>query len=132
MLHAADAGLADGASRVVIVGADCPTLPATHLWAAASGDADVLLTPAEDGGYCAVGFRRTHPAMFDGVAWSSPNALAGTVQACKAVGLTIELGPSWYDVDTPADLRRLELDPCLGPATKAWFEAQRRTIPAAR
>ncbi|MDZ4801643.1 MAG: TIGR04282 family arsenosugar biosynthesis glycosyltransferase [Bryobacteraceae bacterium] len=133
MLHAAECGLKEGAGRVVIVGADCPTLPATHLRTAASSDCDIAITPAEDGGYCAIGFRRTHPAMFDGVEWSSSDALSGTIRACQAAGLTVSLGPFWYDIDTPADLARLELDPLRGEATQAWFMSQARRIsPAER
>jgi glycosyltransferase A (GT-A) superfamily protein (DUF2064 family) len=45
--------------------------------------------------------------MFDGVEWSSGRELDQTAAACRACGLSVALGPVWWDVDTPQDLDRL-------------------------
>ncbi|MBC7928023.1 MAG: DUF2064 domain-containing protein, partial [Bryobacteraceae bacterium] len=58
MFHAAESCLREGASRVVIVGADSPTLPAGHLYALLRATADVALGPAEDGGYYGISCAR--------------------------------------------------------------------------
>ena len=88
----------------------------------------VVLGPAADGGYYAISCRRTHPGMFDGVEWSGPRALQGTVRAARQCGLTVTLGDTWFDIDTPDDLVRLARSPSLPPRTAAWLEKRRRDV----
>jgi rSAM/selenodomain-associated transferase 1 len=92
---------------VMIVGSDAPTLPLDHLRALLAAQADVALGPARDGGYYAILCRRAHPRMFDDVPWSTGETLDRTRAAALACGLSVELGPSWFDVDTLDDLRLL-------------------------
>lgn len=121
MHSAAEAALRAGHPRVLILGSDSPALPVPHIDALLRSPADVALGPADDGGYYAIGFRRTHPDMFAGVPWSSPDTLRATMAACRARGLTVDLGPGWFDVDSPADLVRLLTVPSAGPHTAAWL-----------
>src|SRR5260370_5799782 len=122
MLPALSKALARGREQVCIVGSDAPTLPPTHLPALLSSPADVALGPCEDGGYYAIACRRTHAAMFQGVQWSSADALSQTECAARACGLSVERGPSWYDVDRPEDLSRLLHDADLPARVRAWFK----------
>jgi len=70
--------------------------------------ADVVLIPATDGGYVLIGARKTYPNLFAGIAWGTDTVLAETRQRVAALGLkAIELAPLW-DVDTEADLCRME------------------------
>ncbi len=97
------------AGPVLIIGTDCPALSAAHLQHAAHALAqhDVVLIPAEDGGYVLIGLRRPAWAVFEGVVWSTPQVLAHTRQRLQAAGLHwAELAPLW-DVDTPLDYKRL-------------------------
>ena len=82
-------------------------LPPSHVQALVDSPADVALGPTEDGGFYAIACSRTDPAMFDAVHWSTSSALEDTIQASRGCGLTVELGPSWFDVDGPEDLARL-------------------------
>ena len=91
----------------MILGCDAPHLPESHIETLMKSEADVALGPAEDGGYWGIRCRRIHPQMFDGVEWSTSRACEQTVKASQACGLSVELGPLWWDVDTPADLARL-------------------------
>jgi len=91
----------------LLLGSDSPTVPDAHIAAMLETTADVTLAPTDDGGYWAIAARRTHPTMFEGVRWSTADALADTAAACRAAGLTVALGPSWFDVDEPADLGRI-------------------------
>lgn len=130
MLHALDGALSRGHSPVAIVGSDAPDLPPSHLLELLASPADVTLGPADDGGYYAIVCQRTHPLMFARVRWSSSTALADTMLACQACGLSVARGPLWHDVDEPADLNRL-VNP--GPRTQAWLAAwgrRRETRPA--
>jgi rSAM/selenodomain-associated transferase 1 len=104
-----------------IVGSDAPTLPVSHIEALLASSADVALGPCEDGGYYAISCRRTHPDMFHGVEWSSARALEQTEESARACGLSVERGPSWYDVDRPEDLRRLRDEGNLPRHTRHWF-----------
>ena len=107
MYESLRAGLARGCETVAIVGADAPTLPLVYLDALFAGEVDVTLGPAEDGGYWGITARRVHPAMFEGVRWSGPEALAGTEAAARACGLRTARAPLWFDVDSLAGLARL-------------------------
>jgi rSAM/selenodomain-associated transferase 1 len=122
MLHALEEGLSSGHPRALVVGSDAPTLPAGHIAALLASRADVALGPTDDGGFYAISCSRTHPDMFQDVEWSCPSTLDQTVRAIKACGLTVELGPRWFDVDELEDLERLVQSPDLPEHTKRWFE----------
>jgi rSAM/selenodomain-associated transferase 1 len=109
MNHALNRTLADGYAAVLI-GGDCASLGEVELRAAfgllTAGHAAVL-GPAADGGYVLIGLNRPCPALFRGIAWSTPTVLAATHRRLRQAGVNwAELPPGW-DVDTPADLRRL-------------------------
>ena len=57
--------------------------------------------------------------MFEGVGWSRGDTLARAVQAIERCGLSVELGPSWFDIDGPADLDALMRYDDLPPHTAA-------------
>ncbi len=67
----------------MIVGTDIPGLGVGHVAAAfaALGSHEAVLGPATDGGYWLVGLRdgAALPSIFDGVRWSTPDALADTL-----------------------------------------------------
>ncbi|QQS53364.1 MAG: TIGR04282 family arsenosugar biosynthesis glycosyltransferase [Candidatus Competibacteraceae bacterium] len=94
----------------VLIGGDCVSLGAAELRAACAELAagrDAVLGPARDGGYLLVGLRQPRPALFRGIAWGTPAVLAATRRRLRRSGTAwAELSPGW-DVDTPADLRRL-------------------------
>jgi rSAM/selenodomain-associated transferase 1 len=117
MIQALERALAQGHARAMIVGSDAPALPLEHLRELLSAEEDVALGPTDDGGYYAIACRRTHPSMFDGVAWSMPDTRERTIAAARNCGLTVTLGRPWFDVDTPADLERLKTTPGLGRHT---------------
>ena len=102
---------AGGAGPVVLVGADAPTLPSDFITRALAalqvGGADVALVPVEDGGYCLVGLAAPQPALFAGIPWSTAEVLTRTLRHASALRLRTVTLPSWWDVDTPADVRRL-------------------------
>jgi rSAM/selenodomain-associated transferase 1 len=102
------AALASGPA--LVIGSDCPAFTPEHLRAAADAldHADVVLIPAEDGGYVLIGARAPQSELFDGVSWGMPTVLAETHERIAALNLkAVELSPLW-DVDTESDLARLE------------------------
>ena len=95
--------------HAVLIGCDCPSLTksdlATALDALAIGN-DIVLAPAEDGGYVLVGLNQPHPELFNGIAWGTSEVLAKTRELIQQHHWqSIELKEQW-DVDTPTDLLR--------------------------
>ena len=77
-----------------MIGTDCPAFTAAHLRQAAPRlrEADVVLIPAEDGGYVLIGARAPHAGLFSDMQWGTSTVLAETRQRIAALGLTaIEL-----------------------------------------
>ena len=99
-----------GYFSVVVLGGDSPTLPGENVWAAfesLTADNQVVIGPAEDAGYYLIGMRKLHQPLFQDIPWSTQEVLAITHQRARGLGLELIELPSWYDVDTPADLERL-------------------------
>ena len=104
------AALEIGGDPTLVIGSDCPAFTPEHLRAAADAldHADVVLIPAEDGGYVLIGARSPQSELFSGVSWGTSTVLAETRERIAALNLkAVELGPLW-DVDTESDLARLE------------------------
>jgi len=104
------AALAAANGPALIIGTDCPALTAVHLRAAAEvlrAGTDVVVCPAEDGGYVLIGARKAEPALFSAMPWSTAEVMDETRRRLKALGLTWQEPVTLWDVDAPADLARL-------------------------
>jgi rSAM/selenodomain-associated transferase 1 len=93
----------------VLVGSDCASLNSAQLrfaLKALAAGRDAVLGPAKDGGYVLIGLRRSCPALFRGISWSSSTVMRATRQRLRRAGLHwLELPLGW-DVDHPRDVRR--------------------------
>ncbi len=98
----------EGYERVVIIGADSPTLPITYIEQALQSEKEVVIGPSTDGGYYLIGMRGKVTDIFEGVTWGSDQVLSETLKALKDQRAQAELLPVWYDVDLPEDLRFLK------------------------
>jgi rSAM/selenodomain-associated transferase 1 len=114
----------------LVVGADTPGLTPAGIAAAfrALTGHDVVLGPAEDGGYWCIGLARPAPGLFRDVPWSSERVLDTTRERAAREGLTLALTDALADLDTPADLAglvgRLASDRmACGPALFAALQA---------
>jgi len=119
--------LARGYERVVIMNSDGPTLPVSSLAAAfeeLGNGADVVLGPADDGGYYLIGLKRPAPRLLREVRMSTPTVLADTLALAAEEKLAVALLPAWYDVDDVASLERLQAELANAPAQVApWTRA---------
>lgn len=95
-----------GAERVLLVGADCPTLDATALDDAIArlDAADVVLAPASDGGYTLLGTRTCAPSLLADIPMSTEHTATDTLAEAARLDLEVAVMPSRPDIDTPADL----------------------------
>jgi hypothetical protein len=94
----------------VLIGADCPALTAADLRRAVrllQAGTDVVLAPAQDGGYALIAARRISARVFVNVEWGGAKVLAQTLANLKDSGLSHRLLRTVWDVDRPEDLERL-------------------------
>ncbi len=119
--------LCRGHAGVVIIGTDSPNLPDAHLAAAVrclrTAAVDVVLGPSEDGGYYLVGLRRPAPRLFEEIAWGTIGVLEQTLAQASGAGLSVRLLDPWFDVDTSADLVRLQAELASAPHRCPWTAA---------
>lgn len=105
------AAVAGSAGPVLVIGTDCPALTEAHLRSAASAlreGNDVVLIPAENGGYVLVGMRKAQPTLFSNIAWIKSTVLAAMRARIVEQRLMLVERPPLWDVDTEIDLARLE------------------------
>jgi hypothetical protein len=94
------------AEHAVLIGADCPALGHDDLdraFNALQQGADVVLGPAEDGGYYLIGMSGCYPSLFENIPWSTQNVLALTETRMRERGLNWHSLPVRRDVDTAED-----------------------------
>lgn len=112
LFHASETAFRDNACKLIMLGSDSPTLPVKFIDEAFKrlGHFDLVLGPAEDGGYYLIGMKQTHNALFENIEWSKNSVLQSTVERAKALGLNYYLLPKWYDVDDLGTLLRAAED----------------------
>jgi uncharacterized protein len=95
---------------VIVIGSDCPALTAFDLRRAERllrGGCDVVLAPAEDGGYALIAARRVSSRLFEGVPWGTGTVYQETLRRLKMLGWRWRALRTVWDVDRPEDLDRL-------------------------
>ena len=100
--------LKSGADRACVIGTDCPEIDARYIEAACAAleRADLVIGPAEDGGYGLIGLKAPAPGLFTDIPWGSDQVLARTIKRAEEAALTYSVQPVIWDVDTPDDWRR--------------------------
>jgi rSAM/selenodomain-associated transferase 1 len=94
----------------LVIGTDCPALTESHLGEAAGAlrdGSDVVLFPAEDGGYVLIGMRMPQPGLFSGMRWGTSDVMDETRRRLTQLGLSWREPVTLWDVDVTADLTRL-------------------------
>jgi len=99
-------GFGEGFQKVVLIGADSPTLPMAFLREALDRlETDrTVLGPTFDGGYYLIGARDAPPDLFKNIAWGTDRVFIDTLNRLKEQNLSCHLLPFWYDIDRPSDL----------------------------
>ncbi|WP_022822875.1 TIGR04282 family arsenosugar biosynthesis glycosyltransferase [Hymenobacter norwichensis] len=95
-----------GATAAVIIGTDCPGLTAPTLQQAYAALAthEMVIGPAEDGGYYLLGMNELYQDLFANKSWSTDSVLAHTLADAARLGLRVAQLPTLRDVDDAADL----------------------------
>ena len=105
MEHAFQQAFATGATKVIIIGSDCPALSGALLEDAFArlDESDFVLGPSLDGGYYLLGMTVFEPSLFTGIRWSTDTVSAVTLEKIRALGKSCFLLPELLDVDTEDD-----------------------------
>ncbi|HYK86267.1 MAG TPA: TIGR04282 family arsenosugar biosynthesis glycosyltransferase [Ktedonobacteraceae bacterium] len=121
---------AHGYKRTIVIGSDSPHISpciVTHAQAALE-NADIVLGPADDGGYYLIAMREPHD-VFSGIPMSTNVVTQQTIDLAHHQGLTVQLLEPLFDIDELPDLLRLmqllATDCSLAPATAAQLERLR-------
>lgn len=121
-----------GYRQVILVGSDIPTLRASSVRKACEvldrNRFDLVLGPADDGGYYLIGLGRPEARLFSDIAWSTASVLEQTLAKARELDLRVGTVAGTYDVDVAADLARLLRDfersgtlRARRPRTHAWM-----------
>jgi rSAM/selenodomain-associated transferase 1 len=118
-----------GYQRVVMINSDGPTTPLAYLVDAferLTGETDVVIGPADDGGYYLIGLKQPAPRLLREVRMSTPHVTTDTLALAVEEGLRVALLPNWYDVDDAESLARLKAElatapPQIAPHTQAFL-----------
>ena len=102
----------DNTSYNVLIGSDCPAMSADYIeqaFHALDLGQDVVIGPAEDGGYVLIGASRVEVSWFNNIDWGSQRVLEQSRQALISSAASFqELQPLW-DIDHIGDLNRWRL-----------------------
>jgi uncharacterized protein len=93
---------------VIFFGADTPDLDASHVAAAVAAldTQDVVLGPAEDGGYYLIGMKRALPELLTDMPWSTDQVMPETLRRLKVLEVAPAMLDTLHDCDRPEDLQR--------------------------
>lgn len=128
LIEAMSAGFNKGATKVIAIGTDCPALNSTLLDHAfeALDSADVVIGPADDGGYYLIGTKEPRNELFTNIPWSSSNTLKETMAACDRLALSVSKLETLSDIDLAGDidLHYPDWKACAQKATSLKTEAE--------
>lgn len=108
MLNAVQWLFEKGYNKVVLIGADSPDLPVYYIKDTFSklNYYELVIGPAEDGGYYLIGMNMPLDVLFKGIKWGSNSVLKDTISIANNEGIRYFLLPQWYDIDDTKSLRK--------------------------
>lgn len=94
--------------RTILIGSDSPQISRTIVTQAqeALDSVDVVLGPAEDGGYYLIAMKEPHD-LFSDIPMSTDVVLQMTLERARSLGLSVHLLEPLFDVDKLPELLRL-------------------------
>lgn len=111
MMNAFRRSFYDGYHSVIIIGSDCPEITADILIKGFDelDKKDVVIGPAQDGGYYLLGMKKLYEELFFNKTWSSKNLLEETFKSINDLNLSFSLLQELRDIDTEEDLNASSL-----------------------
>lgn len=125
MLQAASSHLSAADSNeldwMIIVGSDCPEIDDEYLAGAAArleAGEDIVIGPAEDGGYVLVGLRRAFGFLFADIDWGTERVLSQTLKAADDKNCQVRQLKILRDLDDFSDYQHFQ-------ARYSWTDSYR-------
>jgi rSAM/selenodomain-associated transferase 1 len=108
MLNAFEQGFKAGFEKIIIIGSDMYQLSQTDMEEAFSrlDDHDIVLGPAEDGGYYLLGMTALKKEVFQNKTWGTDTVLSNTLQDLRSE--SVFMLPEKNDVDHYEDIKDIE------------------------
>ena len=96
--------------QAIIIGTDCPYIDSDLLKKALISlqNYDIVIGPAEDGGYYLLGMNTLHKELFDQMEWSTDTVFAETMQRVKNLELTVQKMITLSDIDYASDWKKYQ------------------------
>lgn len=91
----------------VLIGCDCPSLTIQDFKTAATmleTDKDIVLGPAEDGGYYLIALKKNYIELFSDIEWGADSVFLTTLTKAKELNLNIGLLTKRIDIDRVTDI----------------------------
>ncbi|MCW9046893.1 MAG: TIGR04283 family arsenosugar biosynthesis glycosyltransferase [Gammaproteobacteria bacterium] len=91
--------------KSILIGTDCPLLDQSYLEQAfkALEQDDIVLGPADDGGYVLVGASKIEAQLFNNINWGTDSVLKQSLHNANKAAYKTHLLDTLWDVDTPQD-----------------------------
>jgi rSAM/selenodomain-associated transferase 1 len=98
----------EGPKKVLIIGSDCYDLSRETMEEAFQllDKSDLVLGPANDGGYYLLGMKSFNAQLFEGIDWSTEKVLEQTLSRAKTSKWKVEMLIELVDLDTIEDLEK--------------------------
>jgi rSAM/selenodomain-associated transferase 1 len=105
MKNAFEQQFSQGNNKVIIIGSDCMDLNQNLIEIAffELENKDVVIGPANDGGYYLLGIKKLHSEIFENKLWGSASVLKDTIETFKNLELSYHLLPALNDIDNESD-----------------------------
>jgi len=104
--HAFELLFEKGHEHIIVIGSDCPDITPEIVEEGylRLTSHDIVIGPAEDGGYYLLGMNKYNAALFQEVKWSSEVVFTQTIEKIDAHNLSYYTMPMLTDVDEEKDL----------------------------
>ena len=96
--------------KVVLIGTDCLAMDDIYIekaFARLQSNRDIVIGPANDGGYVLIGASKPYRNLFNNIVWGSDDVLANTLQRAKSLGVTTHLLAEMIDIDENEDIQAI-------------------------
>jgi len=99
-------------NKTLIIGSDCFDLTTELIEEAFEklNNVDLVIGPANDGGYYLLGTKKYHPFLFENISWSTPSVFFETINKAKKNNLSFSSLIELVDIDTLEDLNQSSYD----------------------
>ncbi len=99
----------DKMDSAILIGTDCPSFVSADFEEALDlmhNQADIVISPAEDGGYTLIGMNCLSPETFENIEWGTDTVFEKTLNNISFMDRRLAILDTQWDIDRPEDLER--------------------------